>query len=48
MSMLNINFLNEAVIDRGIKEPNEVLNYIFTNSPFYETEHRRYPVYWLE
>ncbi|MBK6521988.1 MAG: tetratricopeptide repeat protein [Sphingobacteriaceae bacterium] len=28
MSLLNINFLNEAIIEKNIKEPNEVFNYV--------------------
>ncbi len=28
MSLLNISFLNEAIVERGIKEPHEVLNYV--------------------
>jgi serine phosphatase RsbU (regulator of sigma subunit) len=28
MSLLNINFLNEAVIEKNISEPNEVFNYV--------------------
>lgn len=28
MSLLNINFLNEAVIEKNIAEPNEVFNYV--------------------
>ncbi len=30
MSLLNISFLNEAVIERGITEPNEVFNHVRT------------------
>jgi serine phosphatase RsbU (regulator of sigma subunit) len=28
MSLLNISFLNEAIIERGISEPNEIFNYV--------------------
>ena len=30
MSMLNISYLNESIIEKGIKKPNEVLNHIRT------------------
>ena len=28
MSLLNISFLNEAITERGIEQPNEILNYV--------------------